>query len=183
MQLGKNITAAEKESVLQLYNNILLYFCTAVFLNMTGLWNFRSSIIVFPYIWQGFGILDLTLHWKVRWNNFLPSLKRERAKYKMEFENESWCAILLMYVIFLKDYKHFQSCLSLSKFLSVIKIIYSKKASKFCKITTSLLSYEVPVKSKVEILQYFVAFSEYMNFKISKANYDVLNSSKKKPLA
>ena len=134
---------------------------------MTGLWNFRSSIIVFPYIWQGFGILDLTLHWKVRWNNFLPSLKRERAKYKMEFENESWCAILLMYVIFLKDYKHFQSCLSLSKLLSVIKFIYSKKASKFCKITTLLLSYEV---------QYFVTFSEYMNFKISKANYDVLNS-------
>ena len=31
-------------------------------------------------------------------------------------------------------------------------------------ISTLLLSYVVPVKSKVEILQNFVAFSEYMNF-------------------
>ena len=89
------------------------------------------------------------------------------------------CNFLKRVLPSLKDYKHFQSCLSLSKLLSVIKFIYSKKASKFCKITTLLLSYEVPVKSKVEILQYFVAFSEYMNFKISKANYDLLNSSKK----
>jgi hypothetical protein len=29
------------------------------------------------------------------------------------------------------------------------------------------LSYIVPVKSKVKISQYFVAFSEYMNFKIT----------------
>ena len=32
------------------------------------------------------------------------------------------------------------------------------------KISTLLLSYVVPVKSMVEILQYFVTFSEYMNF-------------------
>ena len=34
----------------------------------------------------------------------------------------------------------------------------------FCKITTLDLSHVVPVKSTVEILQNFVAFSEYMNF-------------------
>ena len=39
-----------------------------------------------------------------------------------------------------------------------------EKATKFCKIFTLLLFYVVPVKSKVEILQNFVAFSEYMNF-------------------
>ena len=38
-------------------------------------------------------------------------------------------------------------------------------ATKFCKIFTLLLSYIVPVKSKVKISQNFVAFSEYMNFK------------------
>ena len=48
-----------------------------------------------------------------------------------------------------------------------LKFIYSEKATKFCKISTLLLSYVVPVKSKVEILQHFVAFSEYMNFKTS----------------
>ena len=46
----------------------------------------------------------------------------------------------------------------------IIKFIYSEKATKFCKISTLLLSYVVPVKSKVEILQNFVAFSEYMIF-------------------
>ena len=45
-----------------------------------------------------------------------------------------------------------------------LKFIYSEKATKFCKISTLLLSYVVPVKSKVEISQNFVAFSEYMNF-------------------
>ena len=46
-----------------------------------------------------------------------------------------------------------------------LKFIYSEKATKFYEISTLLLSYEVPVKSKVEISQNFVAFSEYMNFK------------------
>ena len=45
-----------------------------------------------------------------------------------------------------------------------IKFIYSEKATKFGEISTLLLSYVVPVKSKVEISQNFVAFSEYMNF-------------------
>ena len=46
-----------------------------------------------------------------------------------------------------------------------LKFIYSKKAKKICKIFTLLLSYVVPVKSKVKISRNFVAFSEYMNFK------------------
>ena len=48
-----------------------------------------------------------------------------------------------------------------------VKFMYSEKAAKFCEISTLLLSYVVPVKSKVEILQNFVAFSEYMNFNVS----------------
>ena len=44
-----------------------------------------------------------------------------------------------------------------------LKVIYSEKATKFCEITL-ILSYVVPVKSKVKISQNFVAFSEYMNF-------------------
>ena len=45
-----------------------------------------------------------------------------------------------------------------------LKFIYSEKFTKFCKISTLLLSYVVLVKSKVEILQNFMAFSKYMNF-------------------
>ena len=44
----------------------------------------------------------------------------------------------------------------------VLKLINSEKATKLCKIFTLLLSYVVPVKSKVKILQNFVAFSEYV---------------------
>ena len=46
-----------------------------------------------------------------------------------------------------------------------LKFIYSEKATKFCEISTLLLSVCTVDKSKVEILQNFVAFSEYMNFK------------------
>ena len=46
----------------------------------------------------------------------------------------------------------------------MVKFICSEKATKFCEIFTLLLSYVVPVKSKVKILQNFVAFSKYMNF-------------------
>ena len=45
-----------------------------------------------------------------------------------------------------------------------VKFIYSEKATKFCEISTLLLFNVVPVKSKEEISQNFVAFSEYMNF-------------------
>ena len=45
-----------------------------------------------------------------------------------------------------------------------LKFIYSEKAMKFCVISNVNLSYVVLVKSTVEILQNFVAFSEYVNF-------------------
>ena len=48
--------------------------------------------------------------------------------------------------------------------LSIIKFVYSEKATKFCEISTLLLTTVHTDKSKVEISQNFVAFSEYMNF-------------------
>ena len=42
----------------------------------------------------------------------------------------------------------------------VLKFIYSEKAAKFCEISNLLLSYVVLVKSKMEVLQNFVAFFE-----------------------
>ena len=52
-----------------------------------------------------------------------------------------------------------------------LKFIYSEKATKFWETSTLLLSYVVPVKSKVEVSQNFVAFSEYMNIAILKLVY------------
>ena len=61
-----------------------------------------------------------------------------------------------------------QNCPNELKFCKVLrfflKFIYPEKATQFYEISTLHLSYVVPVKSKVEILQNFVAFSEYMNF-------------------
>ena len=45
-----------------------------------------------------------------------------------------------------------------------LKFVYSEKATKFCEISTLLLSTVHTDKSKVEISQNFVAFSEYTNF-------------------
>ena len=46
----------------------------------------------------------------------------------------------------------------------LLKFIYSKKATKFCEISTLLLTGTTQDKSKVEFPQNFVAFSEYINF-------------------
>ena len=47
---------------------------------------------------------------------------------------------------------------------SMLKFIYSEKATKFCEIFTLFLTVCTVVKSKGKISQNFVAFSEYMNF-------------------
>ena len=62
--------------------------------------------------------------------------------------------------------RNFKNCIEDStkgrvQIKSSLKFIYSK----FCEISTKDLSYVVTIKSMVEILQNFVAFSEYMNFK------------------
>ena len=49
-----------------------------------------------------------------------------------------------------------------------VKFIYFEKAAKFYEISIIYMSYVVPVKSKVEILQNFLAFTEFMNFKVGK---------------
>ena len=49
---------------------------------------------------------------------------------------------------------------------SLLKFIYSETATKLCKFSTLIFTVCTAVKSKVEIVQNFVAFSEHMNFKI-----------------
>ena len=52
----------------------------------------------------------------------------------------------------------------LSYLFRILKLIYSEKATNFGKVSTVDLSYLVMVKSRIEISQNFLAFSEYMNF-------------------
>ena len=46
-----------------------------------------------------------------------------------------------------------------------LKFIYSEKATKFCEISTVDFTGTTQDKSTVEILEKFMAFSEYMIFK------------------
>jgi hypothetical protein len=57
-----------------------------------------------------------------------------------------------------------------SFFTNYVKFIHSEKATKFCEISTTDLSYVVMVQPMVGISQNFVAFSEYMNFKVKCRN-------------
>ena len=61
----------------------------------------------------------------------------------------------------------------------ILKFVYSEKATKFCEIFTLLLSYVVPVQSKVKISQNIVAFSEYMNFNIVCKKFFVIWNKEK----
>ena len=61
----------------------------------------------------------------------------------------------------------------LNEICTCLKFIYSEKTTKFCEIFPLLLTFVF--KSKEKISQNFVAFSEYMNFKI-KAFQLFLNS-------
>ena len=47
----------------------------------------------------------------------------------------------------------------------MLKFICFEKAEKFCKISTIDLYNVLPVESTEQVLQNFVAFLEYMNFK------------------
>ena len=53
---------------------------------------------------------------------------------------------------------------TIKKLVFWFMFIYSEKATKFCKIFNIDLTVTTQDKYKVEILQKFVAFSEYMNF-------------------
>ena len=81
--------------------------------------------------------------------NYLIHLRLKSSSYELKLNvmNVSW-----------KSFCH-------SIYIRTVKFIYSEKATNFCKISTLLLYVCTVDKSKVEISQNFVAFSEYTNFR------------------
>ena len=75
-------------------------------------------------------------------------------KYEIETFYNNWALTLPCFTLLMILY---------SKISSKSKFIYSDKATKFCEISTLLMIVLLTVKIEVEILQNFVAFSEYMN--------------------
>jgi hypothetical protein len=61
-------------------------------------------------------------------------------------------------------FENFTTIFIIQYFFNLLKFIYSEKATQFCEISTLLLTTVHTVKSRVEIYQNFVAFSEYMRF-------------------
>ena len=49
-------------------------------------------------------------------------------------------------------------------FSNYYSLVFTQKATKFCEISYVVLTGTTQDKSTIEILQNFVAFSEYMNF-------------------
>ena len=88
----------------------------------------------------------------------------EYEVYSMEKNYNDFISLMSLITSFLIFRKSFLIVHHDSTTLTLLKFIYSEKATKFCEIFTLFLSYVVPVKSKVKILQNFVAVSEYMNF-------------------
>ena len=85
--------------------------------------------------------------------------------------------VTVNYRVLLKVHKVFSLWLhSLNNVLTKLKFIYSEKAQIFAKSPQwiFLLTCVVTVKFLVEILQNFVAFSEYMSFSILNLDLDKL---------
>ena len=108
-----------------------------------------------------------SLSQSVLWLNLFFVLRMPFDDFLTQFSEMSICRLINTSLFsFNKTWNESQL------FGSWIKVrIYSEKATKFWEISTIILSYVVPVRSKVEILQNFVAFSEYMNFK-GEGNYN-----------
>ena len=91
---------------------------------------------------------------------------------KLLFLGKKYSFISLFYVLKIQPIRPWYSydkpasptLFTLKKINSQLNFINSEKATKFYEISTLLLSVCTVDKSKVEISQNFVAFSEYTNF-------------------
>ena len=79
-----------------------------------------------------------------------------------------------MTFVFCTSFEHELVLKVLTSCTQHVKFIYSEKATKFCEISAFLLTIIRTVKSKVKILQNFVASSEYMNFTKLKINKELI---------
>ena len=71
-------------------------------------------------------------------------------------------------VAFLVIQNHALLFLSWTAFINItlLKFVFSEKATHFCRISTVDFSYVITVKTMVVVSHNFVAFSEYMNLKV-----------------
>ena len=108
-----------------------------------------------------------------RWHLHQLDVGRQKmtCNYRTKHDSNDKMFLLKMYAITWTtwDTSHRQKATRVKDiqcdFITTVKFIFSEKATKFCEISTLLLSVCTVDKSKVEISQKYVAFSEYMNVK------------------
>ena len=99
-------------------------------------------------------------------------VQNEWQLYKQGFQHTQWALAYIRIITYTTMYICMYYFRGPDIFIStIIKFIYSEKATKFCEIFTLLLSYVMPVKSKVKISQNCVPFSEFMNFNSVVGNH------------
>ena len=134
------------------------------------------------------GVNDWSSEWEI---SQFPKICKKKS-YSFSLSRLKWnCVNLTQTFDFLRNYlNHWRLTLlillcaitSLDEIRAYLKFVYSEKATKFCEIFTLLLSTVHTDKSKVEILQNFVTFSEYLNFTkilIQHLKVPMLSNSKK----
>ena len=113
-----------------------------------------------------------------RWHLHQLDVRRQKmtCNYRTKHDSNDKMFLLKMYAITWTTWDT-----SRGQKATRVKFIYSEKATKFCEIFNLLLSYVVPVKSKVNISQIFLAFSEYMNFKRHTVWFHYYSKRREKP--
>ena len=120
-----------------------------IFFNNDSYWHFLV------YVWPQMINSYLKKMWKLKFDEIFFSRFRILKK-------DCWINIIVKRKVHKKSTN--SDLITTWPNCELVKFIYSEKATKFCEVFTLLLSYVVPVKSKVKISQNVVSFSEYMNF-------------------
>ena len=124
---------------------------------------FQQVSDAFDYLCRHFHRLN-----RIIWKIFKKCNRHQKLRFYPQVVEFAFFTSNIRLKIFLKSSNLCTKILFVWPFFlnrnSLLKFIYSEKATKFCEIYTLLLTTVHTVKSKVEILQNFVAFSEFMNF-------------------
>ena len=90
-------------------------------------------------------------------NKVVASIPDDQCEIELTFYRNAGQITTFRILVWMANYCQFVCKVGISENFSLfVKFIYSEEATKFRQISTLLLSYAMPVKSKVEILQIFL---------------------------
>ena len=131
-------------------------------------WRIKKSLtcigtIIVKWIWWNLTYQNINSFLVFRWRSIMVKKLYFFFQKKVKWNISSYQNLSHMLSLFWNESKMNHE---------IVKFIHSEKSTKFCDISNTYLSYVLPVKWLVEILQNFVAFSEYMNFNFKLMTFD-----------